>query len=213
MRYGTTACTVQRHCAKCGKDDHSTEHHDIHSDVQDRRAARGAKAMSITSTQSDAPGHSFCLMARAAATTSTSLVASSSPTLLLLDEDDDEIVVLVEDEDGSEFKFCGTMSDTFGHSDVIGKIETAIGDRSRIDCDLAGDGFMHAPLTASSFAYLSLPPGPEGIEYLEYPQPVVGMHSHEPIAIAGSPDLSTNENGLFEQATRSWINGINLKTS
>ena len=94
---------------------------------------------------------------------------------------------------------------------MIGKIETAIGDRSRIECDLAGDGFMHAPLAASSFAYLPLPPGHEGIEYLEYPQLVVGMHSHEPIAIAGSPDLSTNENGLFEQATRSWTNGINLK--
>ena len=119
--------------------------------------------------------------------------------------------MLVEDEDGSEFKFCDTMPDTFGHSDVIGMIETAIGDRSRIDCDLAGDGFMHAPLTASSFAYLPLPPGLEGIEYLEYPRPVVGMHPYEPIAIAGSPDLSTNENGLFEQATRSWTNGINLK--
>ena len=165
--------------------------------------------MSITSTQSDAPGHSFWLMARAAATTSTSLVASSSPTLLLLDEDDAEVAVLVEDEDGSEFKFCETMPGTVGHSDVIGKIETAIGDRSHIECDLAGDGFMHAPLAASSFAYLSLPPDHEGTEYLEYPQLVVGIHSHGPIA--GSPGLSTNENGLFEQATRSWTNGINLK--
>ena len=115
VRYGTTACTVKCHCAKCGKDDHSTEHHGIYSDVQDRRAARGAKAMSITSTQSDAPGHSFCLMARAAATTSTSLVASSSPTLLLLDEDDGEIAVLVEDEGGSEFSSaapCRTRSAT-----------------------------------------------------------------------------------------------------
>ena len=145
---------------------------------------------------------------RAAATTPTSLVASASPALLLLDE----IVVFVEDDEGgSEFKFCNTMPDTFGHSGVIGKIETVIGDRSRIDCDLAGDGFMHAPLTASSCAYLPLPPGLEGIEYLEYPQPVVGMRSHEPIAIAGSPDLSTNENGLFEQATRSWTNGINFE--
>ena len=55
MRYGTKACTVQCRCTKCGKDDHSTEHHDIYSDVQERRAARGAKAMAATSTQSDAP--------------------------------------------------------------------------------------------------------------------------------------------------------------
>ena len=92
VRYGTTACTVQCHCAKCGKDDHSTEHHDIYSDVQDRRAARGAKAMSITSTQSDAPGHSFCLMARVATATSESLVASESLTLLLEEDDVPQIV-------------------------------------------------------------------------------------------------------------------------
>ena len=92
----------------------------------------------------------FCLMARAAATTPTTLVATASPTLLLLDEDDNKIVVRVEDEDSSEFKFCDTISDTLGHSDVIGKTETAIGDRSRIDCDLADDGFMHAPLKETS---------------------------------------------------------------
>ena len=89
VRYGTKACTVQCHCTKCGKDDHSTEHHDIYSDVQERRAARGAKAMAATSTQSDAPGHLFCLMARVATTTSTSLVASESLTLLLEEDDRD----------------------------------------------------------------------------------------------------------------------------
>ena len=38
VRYGTKACAVQCHCMKCGKDDHSTEHHDIgvYSDVQER---------------------------------------------------------------------------------------------------------------------------------------------------------------------------------
>ena len=88
VRYGTKACTVTCHCTKCGKDDHSAEHHGIYSDVQERRAARGAKAMAATSTQSDAPGHLFCLMARVATTTSTSLVASESLTLLLEEDDD-----------------------------------------------------------------------------------------------------------------------------
>ena len=54
VRYGTKACAVQCHCTKCGKDDHSTEHHGIYSDAQERRAARGAKAMAATSTQSAA---------------------------------------------------------------------------------------------------------------------------------------------------------------
>ena len=167
---------MQCHCAKCGNDDHSTEHHDIYSDVQDRRVARGAKAMSITSTQPNALGQPFCLMACAATTTSTSLVASASPTLVLLEEDDGEIISLVQDECGTEFKFCDTMSGTLGHSDVISKIETAIDDRSRINRGLLG-GFMHSPLTDDAFAYLPPPPGLEHIEYLARPQSVVSMHS------------------------------------
>ena len=123
---------MQCHCTKCGKDDHSTEHHDIYSDVQERRAARGAKAMAATSTQSDAPGHVFCLMARVATSTSESLVASESLTLLLEEDDDPQIVMLVEDEHGTEFMFSDAIPGTLGHSDTIGKIKAAIGDHDRI---------------------------------------------------------------------------------
>ena len=190
-----TACTVQCHCAKCGEDDHSTEHQDIRSDVQERRAARGAKARATTSTQSDAPGHlfCFCLMARVATTTSTSPVVSESPTVLLKEDDDPRIVMLVEDEHDTEFKFSGTMPDTRGHSDTIGKIKAAIGDRVRIDVDVAG-AFLHTPLLAvDAFAYLPPVPSGEGIVYLEHLQPVVDLRAHGPVAIAGPPELSTNK--------------------
>ena len=178
VRYGTAACTVQCHCMKCGKDDHSTEHHDIDSDVQERRAACGAKAMAVASTQSDAPGHLFCLMVRVATTTSPSHVASESQTFLLGEDDDPQIVMLVEDEHGTEFKLLGTMPDTLGHSDTIGKIKAAIGDRDRIDDDAAG-AFLHTPLLAAgAFAYLPPPPSAEGLACLEQLQPVVDLRAH-----------------------------------
>ena len=142
---------------KCGKDDHSTEHHDIDSDVRERRAACGAKAMAVASTQFGALGHLFCLMVCVATTTSPSHVASKSQTLLLEEDDDPQIVMLVEDEHGTEFKLSDAMSDTLGHSDTIGKIKAAIGDRDRIDVDAAG-AFLHTPLLAAgAFAYLPLP--------------------------------------------------------
>jgi hypothetical protein len=193
VRYGTKACTVQCHCTKCGKDDHSTEHHDIYSDVQERRAARGAKAMAATSTQSDAPGHLFCLMARVATTTSTSLVASESLTLLLEEDDDPQIVMLVEDEHGTEFMFSDAMPDTLGHSGTIGKIKAAIGDRDQIVVD-AADAFMHTPLPAAgAFAYLPPLPSAEGLAYFEQLQPVADLRAHGPIVIAQPPELSTNK--------------------
>ena len=195
MRYGTAAFTVQCHCTKCGKDDHSTKHHDIYSDVQERRAARGAKAMAATSTQSDAPGHLFCLMTRIATTTSTSRVASESLTLLLEEDDDPQIVMLVGDEHGTEFKFSGAMPDTLGHSGTIGKIKAAIGDRDRIGVDAAG-AFLHTPLLAAgAFAYLPPLPSAEGLAYLEQLQPVVDLRAHGPVVIAQSPELSTNKSG------------------
>ena len=43
--------------------------------------------------------------------------------------------MLVEDEHGTESKFLNTMPDTLGHSDTIGKIKAAIGDRDRIGVD------------------------------------------------------------------------------
>ena len=59
-----------------------------------------------------------------------------------------QIVMLVEDEHGTEFKFSDAMPDTLGHSDTIGKIKAAIGDRDRIDVDAAG-AFLHTPLLAA----------------------------------------------------------------
>ena len=163
---------------KCGKDDHSTEHHDIDSDVRERRAACGAKAMAVASTQFGALGHLFCLMVRVATTTSPSHVASKSQTLLLEEDDDPQIVMLVEDEHSTEFKLLGTMSDTLGHSGAIGKIKAAIGDRDRIDDDAAG-AFLHTPLLAAgTFAYLPSPPSADGLACLEQLQPVVDLRAH-----------------------------------
>ena len=134
-------------------------------------------------------------MARVATTTPTSLVASESLTLLLEEDDDPQIVMLVEDEHGTEFMFSDAMPDTLGHSDTIGKIKAAIGDRDRIDVDAAG-AFLHTPLLAAgAFAYLPPLPSAEGLACLEQLQPVVDLRAHGPVAIAQPPELSTNKPG------------------
>ena len=140
--------------------------------------------MAATSTQSDAPGHLFCLMARVATTTTpTSLVASESLTLLLEEDDDPQIVMLIEDEHGTEFKLSDAMPDTLGHWDTIGKIKAAIGDHDRIGVD-AADAFMHTPLLAAG-----------AFAYLEQLHPVVNLRAHGPVVIAQPPELSTNKPG------------------
>ena len=103
--------------------------------------------------------------------------------------------MLVEDEHGTEFKFLDTMPDTLDHSDTIGKIKAAIGDRDRIGVDAAG-AFLHTPLLAAgAFAYLTPLPSAEGLAYLEQLQPVVDLRAHGPIVIAQPPELSTNKSG------------------
>ena len=134
-------------------------------------------------------------MARVATTTSASLVASESLTLLLEEDDGPQIVVLVEDEHGTEFKFSDAMSDTLGHSDTVGKIKAAIGDRDRIGVAAAG-AFLHTPLLAAgAFAYLPPLPSAEGLAYLEQLRPVVDLRAHGPVVIVQSPELSTNKPG------------------
>ena len=100
--------------------------------------------------------------------------------------------MLVEDEHGKKFEFSDTMPDTLGHSDTIGKIKAAIGDRDHIDVDAAG-AFLHTPLLAAgAFAYLPPLPSAEGLTCLEQLQPVVDLRAHGPAAIAQPPELSTN---------------------
>ena len=43
--------------------------------------------------------------------------------------------MLVEDEHGTEFMFSDAMPDTLGHSEMIGKIKAAIGNRDQIAVD------------------------------------------------------------------------------
>ena len=103
--------------------------------------------------------------------------------------------MLVEDEHGTEFKFSDAMPDMLGHSDTIGKIKAAIGERDRIDVD-AADAFMHTPLLAAgAFAYLPPLLSAEGLAYLEQLRPVVDLRAHGPVVIKQSPELSTNKPG------------------
>ena len=103
--------------------------------------------------------------------------------------------MLVEDEHGTDFIFSDAMPDTLGHSDTIGKIKAAIGDRDRIVVDAAG-AFMHTPLPAAgAYAYLPPLPSAEGLAYLEQLQPVVDLRAHGPVVIAQPPELSTNKPG------------------
>ena len=103
--------------------------------------------------------------------------------------------MLVEDEHGTEFMFSNAMPDTLGHSDTIGKIKAAIGDRDRIDVD-AADAFMHTPLLAAgAFAYLAPLSSAEGLACIEQLQLVVDLRAHGPVVIAQPPELSTNKPG------------------
>ena len=62
--------------------------------------------------------------------------------------------------------FSDAIPDTLGHSDMIGKIKAANGDRDRIVVDAADDAFMHTPLPAAgAFAYLPPLPSAEGLAY------------------------------------------------
>ena len=130
-----------------------------------------------------------------ATTTSTSHVASESLALLLEEDDDPQIVMLVEDEHGTEFMFSDAMPDTLSHSDTIGKIKAAIGDRDRIVVDAAG-AFMHTPLPAAgAFAYLPPLPSAVGLAYPEELRPVVDLRARGPVVVAQPPELSTNKSG------------------